>query len=883
MKSVICMKERGKAVAREDIWIPTLCESQCADAPCLLKVHRVNGVAVGVEPNTDLDDYEHQVKNQGRLCPKSYGVIQKIYNPHRIMGPLKRTNPEKGRGIDPGWVPISWDEALHMIAERLRKIRAEDPRRLAEGGGIGGMRQAVWRPFFQAYGPAQSLIGGRSTRCDQNEHAFANRIHGGFQCEPDVEHCKYLILFGSNTSASGGTPEGVLMSDARDRGMRTVVVDPVLSVTAAKADEWIPIRPCTDLAFMLAMLYTIIHELGRYDEDFLKEMTNAPYLVGPDGYFTRDRQTGKVLVWDPVDQKAKSYDDETMKDLALLGTFQVEGQVCKPAFQALKNHVAHYTPEWAAAITDVPAETIRRISREWVEVASIGSTIELDGRMFPYRPVAAKLGRGVMGVMRSYPVVLANHILATLVGSIEVPGGHMGGGTFAKGKRQGHLLWKQYGLDSGIIPGKNGMRDVHNYPFIWPPISYGAIETLCPMSDYYHATPPFDDPGEFHFQLDHLNWRNLADPPKNLPLPPPPEMWIRYRTNPLLALGEPSHIIKVLKQIPFIVSISYVMDEVTDYADIVLPEEIEFERYMPYFNIRNACHKKYFMLALAQPVVKVGNTMNINDILVELADRAGFLEEMNAVLNKKLGFTDQYRLEEDKKYTWEEISDRMCRYYTNGLHDLGWFMKHGALTRPARAVEQYDIHLSMKEQKLRYPIPYMEQVKQTGKELAKNLAEKGIDWWPTDEYTAFPTYFPSKLEDLPAEYDFYVTTCRPIMFSYGSNLGLPWMNELAAEQLPDQVQIVMNTASAEARGIKDGDTVRLESPVGELEGKVTLRQGIRPDTLLIAGQFGQWTMPVARDTARVTLSTLIPIDPGWTDPVIGVQQGFSTKVKVTKV
>ena len=54
---------------KEDVWIPTLCESQCADAPCLLRVHRVDGVAVGVEPNTALEDYEHQVKNQGRLCP----------------------------------------------------------------------------------------------------------------------------------------------------------------------------------------------------------------------------------------------------------------------------------------------------------------------------------------------------------------------------------------------------------------------------------------------------------------------------------------------------------------------------------------------------------------------------------------------------------------------------------------------------------------------------------------------------------------------------------------------------------------------------------------------------------------------------------------------
>ena len=84
-------------------------------------------------------------------------------------------------------------------------------------------------------------------------------------------------------------------------------------------------------------------------------------------------------------------------------------------------------------------------------------------------------------------------------------------------------------------------------------------------------------------------------------------------------------------------------------------------------------------------------------------------------------------------------------------------------------------------------------------------------------------------------------------------------------------------------GCPAGHRVSLESPFGKLESKVTLRQGIRPDTLLIAGQFGQWAMPVAKDTERVTLSSLIPIDPGWTDPVVGVQQGFSTKVKVTKV
>ena len=868
---------------KEDVWIPTLCESQCADAPCLLKVHRVNGVAVGVEPNTEIEDYQKIIKNQGRLCPKAYGVIQKIYHPDRIKTPLKRTNPQKGPGIDPGWIPISWDEALDSIAEKMKKIRAEDPRKLAEGGGIGGMRQAGWSPFFKAYGHCQSLTGGRSTRCDQNEHAFANRIHGAFQCEPDVDYCKYLILIGSNTSASGGTPEGVLFSQARERGMKIIALDPILTVSAAKADEWIPIKPGTDLAFLLAMIQGIIHERATYDTEYLKEMTNSPYLVKPDGFFLRDEATKKVLVWDSVAGQAKTYDDPSLKEVALEGVFEVQGKRCRTAFQALKEQVAGYNAEWAAAITDIPAEKIREITREFVEQAAIGSTIELDGLTYPYRPVATKLGRGVTGVMRGYQVTLANHILAALMGSIEVPGGHMGGGTFQKGKIKDGILWKLYGLDAGVVPGPDGMRDFPHYPIIWPPITSSGIELLCPMSDYALVHPPYEDPQDFHFQMDHLNWKSLVDPPENFPRLPAPELWIRYRTNPLVALGDPALIRKAIETIPFIVSISFVMDEVTDYADIVLPEQVEFERYMPYFNTRNACHKKYFMLALAQPVVNPTGAMNINDILIELADRIGMLEEYKAVLNQKLGLQGgQNALEPGTKYSWMEISDKLCKHYTNDAHDLEWFKKHGVLARKAEAEDQYDIHLQMKALKLRYPLPYMEQVKIAGETLANHLAQVKIDWWATEEYTALPTYFPAKMEEVPAEYDSYVTTSRVIMFSYGSNMALPWINELS-QHLPDQVHILMHTGRAREKGIAEGDEIVVESIAGKVKGRVTLREGIRPDTLLIAGQFGQWSMPIARDKGRVTLTSLLPISPDWTDHTTGVQQGFGIKAKVYKV
>ena len=74
----------------------------------------------------------------------------------------------------------------------------------------------------------------------------------------------------------------------------------------------------------------------------------------------------------------------------------------------------------------------------------------------------------------------------------------------------------------------------------------------------------------------------------------------------------------------------------------------------------------------------------------------------------------------------------------------------------------------------------------------------------------------------------------------------------------------------------------IESEVDKVKRKVTLCQKIRPDTLLIAGMFGQWSSPVAKDTGRVTQTSLVPIKCSWTDPVIGCMQGNTIKAKVYK-
>ncbi|MFH1710126.1 MAG: molybdopterin-dependent oxidoreductase, partial [bacterium] len=251
----------------EDLWIPTLCYV-CNKGICLIRAHRVNGVVVNLEGNVEGEGFEELSRNKGTVCLKSFGNIQKLYNPHRIKTPLKRTNPEKGRGIDPQWVEISWEEALNNIAGKLKKILADDSRKFFEiGGGRKPTITGTWKTFLKALGPVGNLQSGGGVHCRLSDHIFGLAIHGAYTCEPDYPYCNYLLILGYNAMSSGGAAIAKQLSEARARGMKMVVVDPVLTVTAAKADEWIPIKPCTDTAFLLALIHVVIHEIGVYDEE----------------------------------------------------------------------------------------------------------------------------------------------------------------------------------------------------------------------------------------------------------------------------------------------------------------------------------------------------------------------------------------------------------------------------------------------------------------------------------------------------------------------------------------------------------------------------------------------------------------------------------------
>ncbi|MCF8183881.1 MAG: molybdopterin-dependent oxidoreductase, partial [Polynucleobacter sp.] len=118
-----------------------------------MTVKVVDGVATEVEPNFAAENV-HPAR--GRPCVKAYGLIQKTYNPNRILSPMKRTNPKKGRDEDPGFVPISWDEALDTIAEKLKATLAKGVLdetglpRVAASFGHGGT-PAMYMGTFPAF------------------------------------------------------------------------------------------------------------------------------------------------------------------------------------------------------------------------------------------------------------------------------------------------------------------------------------------------------------------------------------------------------------------------------------------------------------------------------------------------------------------------------------------------------------------------------------------------------------------------------------------------------------------------------------------------------------------------------------------------------------
>jgi anaerobic selenocysteine-containing dehydrogenase len=290
------------------------CPHDCPDT-CAMLVTVADGKATGVRGDPD-----HPF-TRGGLCVKVNNYPDKVYNPDRVLHPMRRTGP-KGSGQ---FEQISWDDALDEIAGRFRAtIDAHGPESvmpvsyLGTQGVLNGL--SVGDPFFHRLG---ATITER-TYCDSGScTAYSMTIGATAGVDPEsLVHSRYIVIWACNM-ISTNLHLWPFVAEAQRRGAKVVVIDPVRHRTAKAADWHIPIRPGTDGALALAMMHVIINE-GLTDEAYVRDHT-----VG---------------------------------------------------YEELVERVQEHTPEWASEQTGIPADDIRTLAREYAtsqpSMIRIGVAIE---------------------------------------------------------------------------------------------------------------------------------------------------------------------------------------------------------------------------------------------------------------------------------------------------------------------------------------------------------------------------------------------------------------------------------------------------------------------------------------------------------------------------
>ncbi|MCC6473565.1 MAG: molybdopterin-dependent oxidoreductase [Burkholderiales bacterium] len=851
--------------ARDDAWVPSSC-ALCYGS-CSIVAHRVDGVVVKIEGNPE------STINKGRLCGKGVSGIMSHYDPNRLTRPLRRTNPRKGLNEDPCWKEVSWDEALTEVAAQLKRVRDDDPRKLLvqRTTTLTAGRIPLYA-FGNAFGTPNYSTAGGGLHCGNGAHLISGIMHASWSVMPDFNYCNYALYFGASKGHGAGHASAAnmgLAAEARARGMKMVVVDPMCNFASAKASEWVPLRVGTDGALALALCNVLANDLACIDAPYLREKTNAPYLIGPDKRYVRDAATGKPLVWDVAAGAARPFCDARAGDMALEGDYEANGVRCQPAFQKLREHLRKFTPEWAEAITTVPAANVRRIAGEFAREARVGSTIVIDGVTLPYRPVAAIAFRGAQGHMNSAYAFYAIDLLNQLVGASDVVGACMGFSPVCHGfPETGRPRYAPAPDADGLMVAGTWMTYHKPYPIGEPclPNKVG-LQDLFPMSQ---ASPFLDSDDREKL------WQSLE-------LPYRPEVMLNFGANLLMSIANRESLARSLASYKFVVSIDIFETETTRFADVVLPDcgnlQILDPRSNYPFIFSFPSGTGEWCWPIRQPVVPPqGEQRPFQDILLELADRMGFRTEMNAAFNAALDLAPSYRLSGDKRYTWEEICDAELKSNFGPGRDLAWFREHGLERWPKKPEEVYwrpfiDVRVPVYWE---FMVPLYEKTNAI-------TAPRGLPL-PREYYEPLPDHLacPSHHCTAPG-FDLYAFYYRDIVHTNSFTMENPWLDE-AAQLDPNSYAIAINAQTGRAQGLTEGMRVWVETETGRrVQGRVRLTEGIHPEGLGVGACAGHWGegMPVARGKG-VFFNELLEIDWNHASPV-NFNLDLCVRVKVTPI
>ncbi len=348
------------------------CPAHNCGGRCLLVAHVANGRIIRLDSD---DRPDSLAAPQLRACARGRAYLHRQYHPERLLYPLKRVG-QRGEGQ---FERISWDEALDRVASEMQRVKAQyGNEALFVPYGTGSYNQLngsqTARRLMNLFGGCLGIYNSYSWGATNiaTPTVYGTLVTGNQR--QDWLNSRYILMWGWNPAEMrDGTNSDYFIKLARQNGARVVCIDPRHSLSAAGlADEWIPIRPGTDTAMMSAMAYVMLAE-GLYDAEFVRT---------------------HCLGWDASQMPAGLEGAESYSDY-LLGR---------------RDGVAK-TPEWAEAISAVPAATIHRIAREYAM----------------QKPGVLYQGYGMQRRAYGEQVVRAGCVLAAITGNVGVPGGWASG------------------------------------------------------------------------------------------------------------------------------------------------------------------------------------------------------------------------------------------------------------------------------------------------------------------------------------------------------------------------------------------------------------------------------------------------------------------------
>ncbi len=813
---------------------------------------------------------EHPL-NKGVICAKGASGIMKQYSPARLTKPLLR-KPGSMRG-DAEFEEISWDKAFDLMEERMAHLRSTDPKKFALFTGRDQM-QALTGLFAKQYGtPNYAAHGGF---CSVNMAAGMIYTIGGSFWEfggPDLERSKLFIMIGT-AEDHHSNPMKIALSEFKRNGGRFISINPVRTGYSAIADEWVPIKPGTDGALILAIIHELI-KTGLYDREFLQDYSNAGQLVNLDkdsdvfGMFARmditDPEEGcfdhqNQLWWDRHTNRPVRTHTEGA-DPFLLGEYELEdGTPVKPAFQLLKEQVEEYTPEWAASVTGIPAETIRRLAHE-MGITARDEKIELpiawtdtwgrEHQSVVGNPVAFHSMRGTAAHSNGFQTIRAMAILMSILGTIDRPGGFRHKAPFP---RPIPPCPKTPNGPDGVKPD----TPLGGMPLGWPadPNDLFVDEKGEPVriDKGFSWEFPLSAHGLMHNAITNA-WRGDPYPIDTLMIFMANMAWnsamntseVRNMLNDKDENGE--------YKIPFLIVADAFQSEMVAYADLVLPDTTYLERH----DVMSMLDRPISEFdgpvdSVRIPVVPPkGDCKPFQEVLIEMGSRLKlpafttadgarkyrdypeFITNFETEPGSGIGFLAGWRGKGGEKFMkgepnpnqWEMYEKNNCVYqyhlpksyqYMRNWNQgyLTWAQDH----RLTRYDEPINIHIySEVLQKFRLAA----EGKRPGKQPPEHLRKRIIEHFNPLPFYSEP--LESQLTD-KHKYPLNAITQRPMAMYHSWDSQNAWLRQIHAHNY-----LHVHPSLGEKHGFGDGDWIYVESMHGKVRCMARFSEAVEPGTV----------------------------------------------------